>query len=175
MWGFFCFLNAGFDFAIAAIRTVHVYNNYEKQGSAGKKDIESTIPFWLLCTVLVISWLAPLTEAVAAYVSYLMYLDVQEQDFERAFGNPLFEAMQQQQQQRGPGAQYQSRLVAGGGPVNPGMGGPSGGYPVAAGPGLQPGGAYGTTVQGANGGGNLAGSGGGQVRAFVGTAHKLGD
>jgi len=65
---------------------------------------------WLLVVVLVVSWLAPITECIAAYLSYIMYLDIQETEL-RNYGFAPY------------GAEGQS-LLGGGGVVGHGVGGP---------------------------------------------------
>lgn len=78
MWSFFCFINAGFDFAIAAVRTVHVYEHYDRPGSSD--DIKSRVPMWQICVVLISGWLGAFSEIAGALVGYKIFQDFQEQE-----------------------------------------------------------------------------------------------
>ncbi|CAD7953648.1 unnamed protein product [Amoebophrya sp. A25] len=95
MWTFFCFINAGFDFAIAAVRSIHVYQHYETNG---KDDLKDKVPVWQIVVVLVVSWLGAISEICGAVLGYKMYQDFQDQEMQamnqlahaHGFGGPLY-------------------------------------------------------------------------------------
>lgn len=58
---------AGFDFAIAAVRSIHVYQHYDVPGS---NDIKAKVPVWQIVVVLAVSWLGALSEIFGALLGY---------------------------------------------------------------------------------------------------------
>ncbi|CAD7954430.1 unnamed protein product [Amoebophrya sp. A120] len=80
MWTFFCFINAGFDFAIAAVRSIHVYQHYDVPGTSN--DIKSKVPVWQIVVVLTVSWLGALSEIFGAILGYKLYQDFQENELQ---------------------------------------------------------------------------------------------